>query len=105
MLSCGVLCSTGQTRNCPSAENEIANVGRRHKRECGSAVAHPLRHSSTIEQAQESRSTGAPFASSSKSVKQTQACKDETRGRTGQSVRGLQVLVMGLFKSNLLAVP
>lgn len=41
MLSRGVLCRTGQTRNCPSAENEVAKVGRWHRRECGSAVARP----------------------------------------------------------------
>lgn len=40
VLSCGVLCSTGQTRNCPSAEND-ADKWRSHRRECRSAGARP----------------------------------------------------------------
>lgn len=103
VFSCGVHYSTGQTRNCSSAENDVAKW-RSHRRECHSAGTR--RHTQPLiglgpwilnrgARPREAEALGLPLYQAQNLVKPIQACKDEIGGRTGQNVRGLQVLLMG----------
>lgn len=49
--------------------------------------------------AQQPRESQPPFDQAQNLVKSIQGCKDETQGRTGQSVRGLEVTAMGTLRA------